>query len=237
MTVARVYELDNPSWQALTGEQRRFGLVGERAACYPADVSPIAAVADQSAEALRELAGFVAPRRYVVVFAPGAIEGDLEQLWRKAAVVPLSQWICAAPVAEQGGRDSVDWVELTDAHADDMYRLAKATDPGPFERRTNRLGDYIGVFVDGQLVAMAGERLCFRGYREVSAVCTDAAHQGRGYAQKLVAEIARRQQRAGCVPFLHVRIGSAAERQATRVYQKLGFAKRLDTALTVLVRK
>lgn len=230
-------ELDNPSWHALTGEQRRFGLVGERAACYDPDISPIAAVADQSAEALRELAGFVAPGRYVVVFAPGAIEGDLEQLWRLGAVVPLSQWICSVPVAAPPDQHSVNWMELTDAHADDMYRLAKATDPGPFEQRTNRLGDYIGIFVAGQLVAMAGERLCFHGYREVSAVCTDAAHQGRGYAQTLVAEIACRQQRAGCVPFLHVRAGSPAERQATRVYQKLGFAKRLDTTLTVLARR
>ena len=235
MTACRVHELDNPSWLALTGEQRQFGLVGERAARYRPDVSPIAAVADQSAEALRELAGFAEPGQFVLVFAPGVIEGDLERLWRLAAVVSLSQWTCPTPVAEFG--DGVDWVELSDANAEDMYRLAKATDPGPFEQRTNQLGDYVGVVVDGQLVAMAGERICFRGYREVSAVCTDAAHQGRGYAQALVAEIARRQQRAGCVPFLHVRSGSPAERQATRVYEKLGFVKRREVELTVLVRR
>lgn len=235
MTVNRVHELDNPSWLALTGEQRQFGLVGERAARYRPDVSPIAAVADQSAEALRELAGFTEPGQFVLVFAPGAIEGDLERLWRLAAVVSLSQWTCLTPVAEFG--DGVDWVELSDANAEDMYRLAKATDPGPFEQRTNQLGDYVGVVVDGQLVAMAGERICFQGYREVSAVCTDTAHQGRGYAQALVAEIARRQQRAGCVPFLHVRSGSPAERQATRVYEKLGFVKRREVELSVLVRR
>jgi len=53
----------------------------------------------------------------------------------------------------------------------------------------------------------------------------------------LVVEIVRRQQRAGCVPFLHVRTGSPAEAQAIHVYEKLGFQKRGDYAMTVLVRK
>ena len=229
-----MYELDNPCWHALSGEQRRFGIVGKRAARYHADISPIAAVADQSAAALRELAELVEPQQFVAVMAAGQISGDLERLWRLAAAVPLSQWVCSTPVA---GAARVDWVELGNADAGEMYRLTKATDPGPFEKRTHELGDYIGIVADGQLVAMAGERMCLAGYREVSAVCTDAAHQGRGYAQALVAEIARRQQQRGCTPFLHVRTGSPAERQAKRVYRKLGFVKRIESEMNVLVRR
>ena len=227
--------LDNPSWHALSGPQREFGIVGERAARFLPDVSPIAAVADQSAEALRELAGFVELGHFVALFAPGEIAGDIAELWRLAATAPLTQWICPQPVAETSSQ--VDFVELGDEDAEQMYRLAKATDPGPFEMRTNRLGDYVGVKVDGVLVAMAGERICLPGYREVSAVCTDAAHQGRGYAQALVLEIARRQQRKGCVPFLHVRTGSPAEAQAKAVYRKLGFVQRMAGEMAVLVRR
>ena len=225
--------LDNPPWHALAGPQREFGMVGERAARYLPDVSPIAAVADRSGEALRELAGFVEPGQYVAVFAPGEVAGEAADLWRLAAAVPLTQWICPQPVA---ATYDVDWVELNDADAEQMQRLARATDPGPFELRTNRLGDYVGVKRDGALVAMAGERMCLPGYREVSAVCTDAAHQGRGYAQALVLEIAHRQRRRGCVPFLHVRTGSPAEAQAKAVYQKLGFVQRMAAEMTVLVR-
>ena len=68
-------------------------------------------------------------------------------------------------------------------------------------------------------------------------MCTDAAHQGHGYAQALVLEIARRQQRRGCVPFLHVRTGSPAEAQAKAVYRKLGFVQRMAAEMTVLVRR
>ena len=227
-------ELDNPSWHALSDEQRQFGVVGERAACYHPSISPIGAVADQSADALQELACLVEPGQAVALFALDRIEGDWEQVWRLAEKVRLSQWICPEPVVAVGDGH---WADLSDADADAMYRLAKAADPGPFERQTYRLGDYIGILAERKLVAMAGERLCFAGCREVSAVCTDAAHQGRGYAQALVAEIARRQQQAGCLPFLHVRNDSPTEHQATHVYQKLGFVKRREMDMTVLVRR
>ena len=224
-------QLDNPAWLALSGEQREFGLVGERAARYQVDVSPIAAVADQSTEALQELAGFVEPGQVVAVVDPGEPPKDL---WRLATVVPLTQWYCPDPVPEQP--TDLDWVELGDAEAPDMYRLVKETDPGPFERRTHLLGDYVGVIRDGNLVAMAGERICLPGFREVSAVCTDPEFTGRGYAEALVREIAVRQQRLGCVPFLHVRIGSPAERQASRVYEKVGFVRRKELGMSILVR-
>ena len=230
-------QLDNPAWLALSGEQRQFGLVGERAARYHVDVSPIAAVADQSTEALQELAGFVEPGQAVAVVDPGE---PPEDLWRLATVVPLTQWYCPDPVREQS--TDFDWVELGDAEALDMYRLVKETDPGPFERRTHLLGEYVGVVRDGNLVAMAGERICIAaeggapGFREVSAVCTDPEFTGRGYAQALVREIAVRQQRLGCVPFLHVRIGSPAERQASQVYEKVGFVRRKELGMSILVR-
>ena len=162
--------MDNPAWHALRGEQREFGAVGERAARYHADISPIAAVADRSVEALRELAGFVEPGEVVAVVEPGEAPPDL---WRLATVVPLTQWHCPDRVLERPS--ALDWVELGDAESAEMVRLVKETDPGPFEPRTHLLGDYVGVVRNGNLVAMAGERMCFRdddaGYREVSAVC------------------------------------------------------------------
>lgn len=172
--------LDNPSWHALAGAQRQFGVVGERAGRYRSDISPIAGLADRSAEALEELAGLVEAGTFAAVFAPGEIAGELRRLWRLAAVVPLSQWICPRPVATAASADEVVDLGADDAAA--MYRLAKATDPGPFESATHRLGHYVGIRADGQLVAMAGERMRIvadgASYREVSAVCTDAACQG-----------------------------------------------------------
>ena len=229
--------LDNPAWRALTSEQAEFGIVGECAARYRADVSPIAAVADASTAAFAELASLTRPGEYVALFLPDALPAESEPLWRLATVVSLSQWVCPPAAVAGSAVNAVDWVELGDEHAAEMYRLAKETEPGPYERCTHRLGSYVGVVEDGQLVAMAGERICFAGYREVSAVCTAPDYTGRGYAQALVAEIVARQQRADCVPFLHVRTGSPAEAQAKRVYRKIGFVKRMDAEMAVLVRR
>ena len=228
-------ELDNPAWHALAGEQREFGLVGARAARYRADVSPIAAVADDSSAALAELAGFAKQGEYVALFREGELPAESESMWRLAAVVSLSQWVCPAPPAPSP--DAAEWLELGEDHAAAMYRLAKETDPGPFERYTHRLGNYIGVVENGQLVAMAGERICMPGFREVSAVCTAPNYTGRGYARALVSELVRRQQRAGCTSFLHVRSGSPAEAQAKRAYRKVGFVQRMNAHMSVLVRR
>ena len=223
--------LDNPAWHALTGEQSAYGTSAGRAARYRASVSPIAAVQDQSNEALLDLAEITPAGEVVALFTPGEIPVDT---WQALAEVELTQWVCESPVQADG---ELDFVQLGAADAQAMFDLARSADPGPFEMETYQLGDYVGIFEDGALVAMAGERICFESYREVSAVATLPGHEGRGYAKALVAEIVRRQHAADCTPFLHVRIGSPAEAAATRVYARLGFVERTRCAMTVLRRR
>lgn len=47
-------------------------------------------------------------------------------------------------------------VELGAADVPEMLDLTARTRPGPFWRRTHELGTYLGVRLDGRLVAMAG---------------------------------------------------------------------------------
>ena len=68
-----------------------------------------------------------------------------------------------------------------------MVELVSQTKPGPFLARTIELGEYAGIRCDGRLVAMAGERLRFDGWTEISAVCTAPTHRGHGMASGLVA--------------------------------------------------
>ena len=48
---------------------------------------------------------------------------------------------------------------LTNADSPAMQELAALTKPGPFLQRTHLLGEFWGVKRNGQLIAMAGERL------------------------------------------------------------------------------
>jgi predicted GNAT family acetyltransferase len=121
-----------------------------------------------------------------------------------------------APDAQLLGPDDVD----------DMLALVGRTHPGPFERRTIELGDYLGVRDEtGRLVAMAGMRLRLPGHTEISAVCTDEAARGRGLASALVRDLVGRILDRGETPVLHVVTTNAG---AIGVYDQLGFTLRRE---------
>jgi predicted GNAT family acetyltransferase len=120
---------------------------------------------------------------------------------------------------------------LTLADVPAMLDLAKLTEPGPFGRRTIELGNFLGVFESGRLMAMAGQRLHLPGFAEVSAVCTHPDARGRGYARALMSEVMAAILGRGETPFLHV---FADNYPAIRVYEGLGFARRRNLHLAVL---
>jgi ribosomal protein S18 acetylase RimI-like enzyme len=65
---------------------------------------------------------------------------------------------------------------------------------------------------------------CLR--REISAVCTEPAHRGRGLATRLVPAVAAGIRERGEIPFLHA---SATNVTAIRLYEPLGFRVRRTT--------
>ena len=224
------HPLDNPSWHALTGPQRAFARMGERAARYVPEISPIGAVADESDAAFAELAQLTAPGEIVALSCERTFPA---REWQPLALVQLGQWIQEGPVAETG-LEGIATLGAADQEA--MFALAKLADPGPFETQTWKLGTYLGIRTGDVLSAMAGERMRLPGFIEVSAVATRPGHEGNGYASRLVRALLVRQQAAGEQAFLHVRSGSPSERAATRVYEKLGFTLRCNVPFRVARR-
>ena len=126
-----------------------------------------------------------------------------------------------------------DIVPLSEADAPDMLALATLTEPGPFRSRTHALGDFVGVKIDGRLVAMAGERMKPTGFTEVSGVCTHPDFRGRGYAGGLMRAVAERIIARGETPFLHVYPHNEG---AIALYEALGFRLRRAVTMAVLAR-
>ncbi|MEU9216114.1 GNAT family N-acetyltransferase [Streptomyces sp. NPDC048376] len=114
-------------------------------------------------------------------------------------------------------------VELDADSVPEMLDLVARTEPGPFWPRTRELGTYLGLRVDGTLVAMAGERLRPPGWTEISAVCTAPEARGQGHAARLVGALAARILDRGERPFLHVAETNAG---AIALYERLGFKTR-----------
>jgi predicted GNAT family acetyltransferase len=124
-------------------------------------------------------------------------------------------------------------VNLTPADVPEMMELVELTKPGPFAARTITLGSYVGVRSGGHLVAMAGERMKFDGFTEISAVCTHPDHRGQGHSSLLVRTLVRNILDRGETPFLHIFSDNV---RAASLYGRLGFARRRSLTVTVLAR-
>jgi predicted GNAT family acetyltransferase len=104
-----------------------------------------------------------------------------------------------------------------------MFTLINKVQPGYYEKDTHLLGNYFGIRQEGVLVAIAGERMRPEGLTEVSAICTDPAYTGRGYARQLTAHVCRRNLEQGLTPYLHV---LQSNQRAIGIYESLGFKAR-----------
>ncbi|MFJ9736854.1 GNAT family N-acetyltransferase [Streptomyces sp. NPDC101166] len=220
-SAAGPHVLDNPALASLTGPHARFAERLGRVLRYPVDVSPWLALPDEpDAGDWADLAALAGPGAEVPL--PG-FRGELPEGWKETMRVEGVQFVddglAVAPDPEA--------VRLGPADVPEMLDLVARTQPGPFERRTVELGEYLGIRRAGVLVAMAGERLHPPGWTEISAVCTDPAVRGEGLATRLILAVAHGIRERGETPFLHT---SAANVNAIRLYESLGFRLRRRTA-------
>ena len=219
-----MHPLDNPVWHALTGPQKTVAQGSSLALRYDPDFAPFAGLPDEpersSWDALRELVG---PEGVAVLFAdPGPVPAE----WTALFEIPLIQMVASDDVVD----GSVEaFVPLGVHDAAEMLALVARTKPGPFAVRTVELGDYIGLREGGALVAMAGLRVQVPGYAEISAVCTDASHRGKGIGTRLVQALVSTIRERGDIPCLHV---SGDNANAIRLYKALGFTVRREGIVT-----
>jgi ribosomal protein S18 acetylase RimI-like enzyme len=220
---AEGHPLDNPTWASLRGPHARFAEARGEAARYQHDVAPFAAVPDDASPACwADLAALYGPgKQLVLVDAPVGAPGDWQILGVTHGVQLTGEELAVEPDA--------DAVVLGPADVPEMLDLVERTKPGPFRPRTIELGRYLGIRIDGELVAMAGERLQPPGWTEISAVCTDERLRGRGLASRLISAVGHGIRARGDIPFLHA---SASNTKAIRLYESLGFALRRQRVFT-----
>ena len=205
-----------------------FALGGDLARRYPATIAPMAGVGEISNASLNALAALMSPGDVVGLFGPEPVSeaGDLLVVTHKH----IDQMICDR---QDNSPHTGPITELTPADVPAMLHLVELTKPGPFSAGAIELGSYLGIRYAGKLIAMAGERMRFDGFTEISAVCTHPGYRGCGYASSLVRALVRQIITRGETPFLHLYSDNTI---AAALYTKLGFALQRRLIVTVLRR-
>ena len=213
--------LDNPVWNALISGNKPLSIGNENAKYFLKDVAPFAAVKTITATRLKAL--------YDIAYAGGAFaffsskEIEIPQPWNVINCTHALQMVHDKVSRKKTVVDDV--VALSDKDVPAMLTLTKLTNPGPFLKRTIAFGNYEGIFINDELVAMTGQRMHPFDYIEVSAVCTHPEHTGHGYATNLILRQVENIMAQSAIPFLHVKQENT---NAIKLYNALGFSTRQE---------
>lgn len=221
--------LDRPIWSALTTSHKHLAEGGPGALRYPVDVTPFADMVDMSETSFAQLGNLLSGSQVAALFTPEAV--DVPAGFKVVLAGPCEQMI-GSP-ADSPLRDA-EIVRLGAADVPAMMALTELTKPGPFARRTHELGTFLGIRAGGELVAMAGERMKPGNFVEMTAVCVHPDHRGRGYAQALLAAVARQIEARSEIPFLHV---FSSNSSAIALYQRQGMRTRRRLHVTAFMKQ
>ena len=219
--------LDNPIWASLISRHRALALHDGQILRYPVDIAPFLGVPHDGIEAAAALDALVPVGDAVMLLGPTPA---VPSGWRLEGPTLLAQMVCPEPIEQLDGPEII---ELDQTHRDDVLALTALVYPHYFRSRTMALGRYFGIYCDGQLAAIIGERMGMDDWQEISAVCTHPDHLGRGHARRLLAHLGNDNVARGRAPFLHV---SHENLRAKSLYERIGYRHRSDIAFWSLQR-
>lgn len=227
--------IDNPIWSSLMTTHAHLARGDSRARRYQEDINSLAGLVAPSRLAFDSLARLLERQERVVLFLDTA--SDLPDYMEIVYTTQLFQMICdcnddwsnQAGYAAQNPDVKVIALGVDDTPA--IAALGEVMTPMRLRPGASEIGNFIGVRDRGQLIAMAGERLRFPGYTEISGVCTHPEFEGRGLAAMLVTQMVKRIHRRGDTACLHV---TADNPRAVKLYRRLKFKLRRSFQLVVL---
>jgi ribosomal protein S18 acetylase RimI-like enzyme len=202
----------------------------ENVAIFAPEVSPFVGLLNWDLTSQKNLYDFLPAGKTVSTLI--AKPFDLSENWELIFSLGLYQMVCTSPSSFNGQDASI--LPLRNNHIPAMIELTALTKPGPFSKQTIEFGNYVGIFENDKLVAMAGERLHLIDFTEISAVCTHPSFAGKRYAATLVNHLLKHIHSTGKSAFLHVRQDND---RAIDLYRGLGFEVRSDMYFAVVKSK
>lgn len=214
------HTLKNPVWHSLCETHATYSLDYEGVKFYDPEICTFGAFTDSSKtlEVLNEYATQVDSFFLVSENETPTFDKNVVVLDKKieGCQMVLAQFNKATIIEEI--------VHLTEEHLDEIYDLIWLVMPGYYQKRTFEMGSYVGIFKEGKLVSIAGQRLQTDDWIEVSAIVTHPEHTRKGYAKQLTSYITEEILKANKHPILHTNKGNSA----IGLYEKLGYTLTRD---------
>ena len=224
--------LDNMIWNAITTGNNDIAIVNGDVGCYLPDIAPFAGMKERNDANLKKLYEFIPSDRSVAISSSDKMDHD-ESKWKLLQPMEITQMVFEHNVDSFTTRNSPLIVPLSDEHVPQMIELTALTRPGPFLQQTIRFKNYFGIFIEGRLAAMSGQRMHPRPYMEVSAVCTHPDFRGMGYAKALMLHVMKIILDNSFTPFLHVLSNNS---NAIELYKTIGFRTRKQIFVDMIRR-
>ena len=224
--------LDNMIWNAITTGNNDIAVINGNVGCYLPDIAPFAGMKIFNDANLKKLYDFIPVNRSVAISSLHKMDHD-ESRWKLLQPMDVTQMVYEHSVKIFTTKNSPLIVPLSEVHVPQMMELTALTRPGPFLQQTIRFKNYFGIFIEGRLAAMTGQRMHPRPYMEVSAVCTHPDFRGLGYAKTLMLHVMKIILDNSFTPFLHV---LSNNRNAIELYKTIGFRTRKQIFVDVIRR-
>ena len=213
-------------WLTLTGPHAALAVGTDTARRYVTGFPPMAGFAPSIQHDLAALAPFCEPGEHLYC---RRWDGPAPAGWQVHAELHLRLLTWHGPAPKQPGGVT----QLTPEDLPQMLDLIAITRPGPFGPRNLELGAHFGIFIDGRLVAMAGQRFHAASWREITCVCTHPDHAGRGLGRRVVERVVNQQLQSGQMPCLYVDNDNT---WARRLYSRLGFLPHAEVGVRIVSR-
>lgn len=209
-------KLDNPVWNSLCETHQNFAVNYADIKFYNPEYCPFGGF-DKSQNISKQIDSYseLVDNFFVV--------GNKPELSKHVEI--KKELICLQMIIEDNINIEVkeEVTTITKQHVDALFQLINLVQPGYFKEKTNMLGDYFGIFKNGQLVAVTGERMRMNDFVEVSAIVTHPNYVGQGYAKQLISHAVNNIFDKNKIPYLHVLESNIG---AIKLYEKLGFTTR-----------
>lgn len=209
-------KLDNPVWHSLSETHQAFSISYNSIKFYHPDYCPFGGF--ENAENISKPID-----EYSAQINSFFIVGEEPELYSRLQL--KKELVCLQMIINDKIETAIkdDIVQLGLEHSEPLFELVTLVQPGYFKKKTALLGNYFGIFKNGKLISVTGERMKMNDFIEISAIVTHPDYIGQGYAKQLIAHTVNNIFNQDKTAYLHVAETNVG---AIKLYEKLGFTTR-----------